>query len=213
MQDFKYFSYGYSSDSRHSLYGLYQPVLNCFIIVFPDYASVGPQLAAVLSSRYVLQPLQINTAGNYTHNIIDNEVCDRWTISNLDRISPNEIMTKVSVMFADQLIPVDTSVQLIQIEKEKQWAQFCLFWLRFIRSECQFGATGLWIDNQIGNLDMFDVLEPVLFPSYREFVTKTMSLLYLGLDLEKTEQAILDLLNNTEDSLVYRFNKFLKEYF
>jgi hypothetical protein len=181
--------------------------------VFPDYASVGPQLAAVLSSRYVLQPLQINTAGNYTHNIIDNEVCDRWTISNLDRISPNEIMTKVSVMFADQLIPVDTSVQLIQIEKEKQWAQFCLFWLRFIRSECQFGATGLWIDNQIGNLDMFDVLEPVLFPSYREFVTKTMSLLYLGLDLEKTEQAILDLLNNTEDSLVYRFNKFLKEYF
>jgi hypothetical protein len=213
MQDFKYFSYGYSSDLRNSLYGLYQPVLNCFLIVFPDYASVGPQLAAVLSSRYVLQPLQINTASNYAHNIIDNEVCERWTISNLDRISPNDIMTKVSVMFADQLIPVETSVQLIQIEKEKQWAQFCLFWLRFIRAECQFGATGLWIDNQIGNLDMFDVLEPVLFSSYREFVTKTMSLLYLGLDLEKTEQAILDLLNNTDDSLVNRFNKFLKGYF
>jgi hypothetical protein len=213
MQDFKYFSYGYSSDLRNSLYGLYQPVLNCFLIVFPDYASVGPQLAAVLSSRYVLQPLQINTASNYTHNIIDNEICERWTISNLDRILPTEIMTKVNVMFADQLIPVETSTQLIQIEKEKQWAQFCLFWLRFIRSECQVGATGLWIDNQIGNLDMFDVFEPVLFPNYREFVTKTMSLLYLGLDLEKTEQDILDLLNNTDDSLVYRFNKFLKEYF
>jgi len=213
MQDFKYFTYGYSSDLRNSLYGLYQPVLNCFLIVFPDYAGVGPQLAAVLSSRYVLQPLQINTASNYTHNIIDNEICERWTISNLDRILPNEIMTKVNVMFADQLMPVETSNQLIQIEKEKQWAQFCLFWLRFIRSECQVGATGLWIDNQIGNLDMFDVLEPVLFPNYREFVTKTMSLLYLGLDLEKTEQDILDLLKNTDDSLVHRLNEFLKGYF
>jgi len=211
MQDFKYFTYGYSPDLRNSIYGLYQPVLNCFLIVFPDYDSVGPQLATILSSRYVLQPVQLDTADNYIHNIIDNEICELWTISNLDEILPNEIMTSVNVLLADQLIPT-TPNRSIQIEKEKQWAQFCLFWLRFIRSECQSGATGLWIDNQIGNLDIFNVFEPVLFPNYREFVTKTMSLLYLGQDLEKTEQAIFDLVNSTDDFLPYRFNKFLKDY-
>ena len=212
MQDFKYFTYGYSPDLRNSLYGLYQPVLNCFLIVFPDYASVGPQLAAILSSRYVLQPVQLNVADNYVHNIIDNEICEHWTISNLDEILPNKIMIGVNVVLADQLIPVEQSVNSIQIEKEKQWAQFCLFWLRFIRSECQFGAAGLWIDNQIGTLDIFNVFEPLLFPNYQEFVTKTMSLLYLGQDLEKTEQSIMDLVNNTDDCLADRFNGFLKGY-
>jgi hypothetical protein len=211
MQDFKYFTYGYSPDLRNPIHGLYQPVLNCFLIVFPDYASVGLQLAAILSSRYVLQPVQLDTADNYVHNIIDNEICEHWTISNLNEISPNEIMSGVNVLLANQLLPT-TTVTSIQIEKEKQWAQFCLFWLRFIRSECQFGAAGLWIDNQIGTLDMFDVFEPMLFPNYQEFVTKTISLLYLGQDLEKTEQAILDLVNSTDECLADRFNKFLEGY-
>jgi len=211
MQDFKYFTHGYSSNSRNSIYGLYQPVLNCFLIVFPDYASIGPKLAAILSSRYVLQPIRLDTADNYSHNIIDNEICELWTISNLNDISPNDLITKANILLADRLIPT-TPIELIQIEKEKQWAQFCLFWLRFIRLESQFNAAGLWIDNQIGNLDIFNVFEPILFPNYREFVTKTMSLLYLGQDLEKTEQAILDLVNNTDDFLPDRFNKFLKEY-
>lgn len=211
MQDFKYFTHGYGSDLRNSMHGLYQPVLNCFLIVFSDYDSVGPQLAAILSSRYLLQPIQLNTADNYTHNIIDNEVCERWTISNLDEILPNDIMTSVNVLLADQLIPT-IPMTSIQIEKEKQWAQFCLFWLRFIRSECQSGATGLWIDNQIGNLDIFNVFEHVLFPNYKEFVTKTMSLLYLGQDLEKTEQAIFDLVDRADNGLRIRVNDFLKGY-
>jgi hypothetical protein len=211
MQDFKYFTYGYGPDLRNSVYGLYQPVLNCFLIVFPDYHLVGPQLTAILSSRYVLQPVQLDTANNYVHNIIDNEICENWTISNLDEISPNEIMTRVNVLLADQLIPT-TPAKSIQIEKEKQWAQFCLFWVRFIRAECQFGAAGLWIDDQIGSLDIFNVFEPVLFSSNREVVTKIMSLLYLGQDLEKTEQAIFDLVNNADNILQTRVDDFLKGY-
>lgn len=211
MQDFKYFTYGYSPDLRNSVYGLYQPVLNCFLIVFPDYNSVGPQLAAILSSRYVLQPVRLDTADNYVHNVIDNEICECWTISNIDEILPNEIITRVNVLLADQLVQT-TPAKSIQIKKEKQWAQFCLFWLRFIRSECQFGVAGLWIDSQIGNLDIFNVFEPVLFPDHKEVVTKIMSLLYLGQDLEQTEQAIFDLVNNADSILQTRVDDFLKGY-
>jgi len=211
MQDFKYFTYGYSSDLRLPLYGLYHPVLNCFLIVLPDYDIVGSQLAAILSSRYLLQPMYLTTASNYTHNIIDNEICEHWTISNFGEIPSRNIINKVTVIPADDLIPVTPPAKLIKIEKEKQWAQFCLFWLRFINSECHLSAAGLWIDDQIGNLDIFNMFEPLLPFDYRQFITKTMQLLYLGRDVQTTEQAIINIIN-TNDSLAARLERFFEGY-
>jgi hypothetical protein len=212
MQDFKYFTYGYSPDSRNPIYGLYQPVLNCFLIVFPDYDSVGPKLTAILSSRYLLQPVRIDVADNYTHNVIDNEICENWTISNLNEILPNHIITAgIKVIQANQLLP-STHANYAQIKKEKQWTQFCLFWLRFIAFDSQHGSAGLWIDHQIGALDIFNVFEPLLSPDYDKFVQKTMSLLYLGQDLAKTEQEIISLVNNASNGLKDRFNVFLEGY-
>jgi hypothetical protein len=213
MQDFKYFTYGYSPDLRNPMYGLYQPVLNCFLIVFPDYDIVGPQLASILSSRYLLQPIRIDSADNYAHNVIDNEVCENWTISNRNEILPNDIMIGVKVLLANQLMPFTRPVtELIQIAKEKQWAQFCLFWLRFIKLECQTGASGLWIDSQIGSLDIFNMFEPVLAPQYTKVIANIMSLLYQGRDLDTTEQAIIDLVNNTGGGLKDRLTVFLEGY-
>jgi hypothetical protein len=212
MQDFKYFTYGYSPDSRNPIYGLYQPVLNCFLIVFPDYDSVGPKLTAILSSRYLLQPVRIDVADNYTHNVIDNEICENWAISNFEEIIPNNMITAaIKVIQAKQLLP-SVSARSTQTEKEKQWAQFCLFWLRFIAFDSQFGSAGLWIDHNIGNLDIFNIFEPLLSSDYNKFVQKTMSLLYLGQDLEKTEQAIISLVNNANNGLKDRFNIFSEGY-
>jgi hypothetical protein len=212
MQDFKYFTYGYNPELKNPIYGLYQPVLDCFLIVFPDYNTVvGPQLTAILSSRYLLQPIQLDTANNYTYNIIDNEVCERWTISNPGDIPVRSMIIGVSVIPAVQLMPVTVVTELIQIKKEKQWAQFCLFWLRFINSECHIPAAGMWIDNLIGNLDIFNVFDPLLPANYKQFITKTMQLLYLGQDLEKTEQAILDIIN-TDDNLKFKLKRFSEGY-
>ena len=212
MQDFKYFTYGYNPDLKKPIYGLYQPVLNCFLIVFPDYnTAVGPQLTAILSSRYLLQPIQLDTANNYTYNIIDNEVCERWTISNPGDIPVRSMIIGVPVIPAVQLMPVTVVTELIQIKKEKQWAQFCLFWLRFINSECHIPAAGIWIDNLIGNLDIFNVFDPLLPANYKQFITKTMQLLYLGQDLQKTEQAILDIIN-TDDNLKFKLKRFSEGY-
>lgn len=211
MQDFKYFTYGYSTDLRNPIYGLYQPVLDCFLIVFPDYNSVGLQLAAILSSRYLLQPVQIDTASNYTHNVIDNDICEHWTISNQNDIPARSMIIGLTMVPADRLIPATIVTELIQIKKEKQWAQFCLFWLRFIKSQCQFSAAGMWIDDQIGNLDIFNVFEPLLPVNYKQFIAKTMQLLYLGQDIQKIEQAIIDIIN-TDDSLKYKFKRFSEGY-
>jgi len=211
MQDFKYFTYGYSPNLTNPIYGLYQPVLNCFLIVFPDYDTVGPQLAAILSSRYLLQPVCLTTANNYTYNIIDNEICENWAISNQNDIPTRAIITRLTVIQADRLIPTTAVTELIQIKKEKQWVQFCLFWLRFIKSQCQLPVAGSWIDDQLGNLDIFNMFEPLLPVGYRQFITKTMQLLYLGRDIQKTEQAIIDIIQ-TDDSLTLKFERFLKDY-
>jgi hypothetical protein len=117
----------------------------------------------------------------------------------------------LAVISADQLIPATAVTELIQIEKEKQWAQFCLFWLRFIELQCQFSAAGMWIDDQLGDLDIFDVFAPLFPATYKQFITKTMQLLYLGQNLQNTEQAIIDMIN-TDDSLKFRLEHFLKGY-
>ena len=70
---------------------------------------------------------------------------------------------------------------------------------------------GMWIDDYLGNLDIFNVFEPLLPSNYKQFITKTMQLLYLGQDLQKTEQAIIDIIN-TDDSLTFRLKRFLEGY-
>jgi len=117
----------------------------------------------------------------------------------------------VPVIPAVQLISSTLTMDLLKIEKEKQWAQFCLFWLRFINSECQIPAAGIWIDSLIGNLDIFNVFDQLLPVNYRQFITKTMELLYLGQDLEKTEQAILDIIN-ADDILQFKLKRFSQGY-
>jgi len=47
--------------------------------------------------------------------------------------------------------------------------------------------------------------------NYRQFITKTMELLYLGQDLEKTEQAILDIIN-ADDILQFKLKRFSQGY-
>jgi len=198
MQSFKYFTYGYPENSQSAVYGLYQPVLNCFLLILPDYFDVGPQLTAILSSRYMLQPIRISCASNYEHNIIDNEICQNWTISNLHQVTARSLMVDCKMINAEQLIPTTVSVDW-DIEKEKQWMQFCVFWLRYIKSIEKPGYCGGWIDEQIGNNSLFSVFDPLAKPEVREFAEQVTKLLYLGQDLTTTEQIIMSLLNGRND--------------
>ena len=195
MQDFKYFTYGYPANPQLGIYGLYQPVLNCFLLVLPDYPEVGAKLTAVLSSRYLLQPVFLNQASNYTHNIIDNNVCENWTFSNIHQVPARSLMCNFKTINAEQLIPTTVTVAW-NIKQEKQWVQFCVFWLRFIRDLENSGICGLWIDQELGNNSFFEMFGPVIPPEIKIFIDQTVKLLYLGQDLETTEQQIMNLLNS-----------------
>ena len=206
VQNFKYFTYGYPLDTRMGIYGLYQPVLDCFLLVLPDYMDLGPRLTAILSSRYLLQPVFLSLASNYVHNIIDNEVCENWTFSNIHQVPARSLMSNFKTINAEQLVPTTVSVDW-DIKQEKQWAQFCLFWLRFIVNLENNGICGLWIDQAIGNNSFFEQFGPVIQPEFKAFIDQTIKLLYLGQDLESTEQKIMNLLNSNS-FLQHAFNNY-----
>jgi hypothetical protein len=146
----------------------------------------------------MLQPIRISCASNYEHNIIDNEICQNWTISNLHQVTARSLMVDCKMINAEQLIPTTVSVDW-DIEKEKQWMQFCVFWLRYIKSIEKPGYCGGWIDEQIGNNSLFSVFDPLAKPEVREFAEQVTKLLYLGQDLTTTEQIIMSLLNGRND--------------
>lgn len=204
---------GYGPNAEYAnLHGLYHPVYNCFLIVLPDYTSIGAQLTAILSSRYLLQPVQLDTADNYYHNIIDNTVCENWTISNLAEISSADLILRLQVVKALKLIPTLPRDLVVPIEQEKNWAQFCLFWLRFFQHLRQRSVAGLWIDQQLGNISMFRQCDSLLPSEYVECCDKILQLLYLGLDVNHTNLAIMTQIDLCDKYLAVQFENFLNTY-
>ena len=85
MENFKYFKWGYPDSDSLPVYAIYQPLLNCFLaIVDAEYAAW--QLKYLLTSRYTTAVIRIDQATNYSKNIIDNSVCQQWTLENTNDI-------------------------------------------------------------------------------------------------------------------------------
>jgi len=127
IKNFRYFVYGYPENSSDPLYAVYQPVLNCFLCVTGNLAQ-AKTLSALLVSRYVTCICLVSTAENYTQNLIDNEVCDAWTLSNCDDVLIDYSLYDTDLIKAQQLVPA-TGDHGWDVEKEKQWAMLCLHWL------------------------------------------------------------------------------------
>ena len=224
MQDFKYFTYGYPPESNPS-YALYHPVLGVFLIVLPTAGPVMIELMAILSSKYLLQPVCVSTAENFIHNIIDNIVCEQWTLSNTQDLDSMGLLTHAGtkIISAKKLKSATPTVHW-DIDREKRWAMMCWFWLNFLDYFRRWPPqTGSWIESalkdtlEITELGMandpdqqqmqyltvsinqnLQIDETNLLQTVKQFSQKTRHLLYLGKYLEQTDQEILALVNNNE---------------
>jgi hypothetical protein len=204
MYDYKYFHY--HDAVTPPVYALYQPVLGVFIMTLSRNDHLMTQLLAVLSSRYYLQPVCVSDAENFTPMVIDNHVCHNWTLSNKQDLNSRTILSDLNIVSAEKLVYAPDIINW-DIEQEKRWAMMCFFWLRFIDS-LWVKQTAHWIDTV-----MEDVLDLPIFAKSdsQQFMQKTMQLLYLGKDLEQTDQAITDLVVNNE-FLLLPWQEFVKGY-
>lgn len=130
---YKYFEYGYPVHSSFPVYAIYQPVLDCFIFVSTS-PWVVDQLRTLLSSRYSNWIVCLNTATNYQYNLIDNTVCENWTLQDPLKIIKiqHSLNSENDVLLADCLKESNCKIDW-NIDTEKQWCFICQFYLKILK--------------------------------------------------------------------------------
>lgn len=194
MTDLKYFDYGYPTHPSLPVYGLYQPVLDCFIVVHPSLWVLN-KLRSLLTPRYNTFTVCLNTADNFNPTIIDNTVCENWTFSNINQLNinvPSKIFQHDENIYAEHLVQKITNEDIF---KEKQWALFCIHCIKLLNKDKNYSGNNYTVlDNDLK--DIVDCKELCYIPEEnKEIQTKILQLLYLSTDFNSTEQQILELAN------------------
>lgn len=111
-------------DPSDPLYALYLPVFDLFLVTYWD-RSVLEKLRILLSSKCATCLIEVSSAQEYYHTIIDNTVCHNWTIENRDRVTFMDFPIKSIMLQGSDLglrqkpqpCPVDLS-SLIEFAQE-----------------------------------------------------------------------------------------------
>lgn len=194
MHDFKYLDLGYPIHPKLPSYGLYHPVFNCFLIVTGN-ESIAITLRNILSSRYVTHVVCLNTADNYSYNLVDNTNCELWTINQHEDLGTLiSLSNKSTTGIVEQLIPASVTDE--SIYKEKQWALLCLHWIKEIQVLKQ---NTLNFNDTDGLLNQFLKIQSIGYVSGYDsnFEDDVFKILYLERDFDTAEQN----LNNLRDKV------------
>jgi hypothetical protein len=106
--------------------GLYQPLLNQFLLTVNNIQDAR-DIALIAASRYPLFMVNLVTADNYRENLIDNLCCENWALPSR-QIEPTKLQYYANfVVDAEHLIERPSTVDL---SEEKQYLQLCCYYLR-----------------------------------------------------------------------------------
>lgn len=188
--EFKYY-YSHMPSEDEPTYGLYQPLLDCFLFVTNDY-TLASKLVDIMSSRYDLFICEIGGACNFAGNLInliDNRCCEDWSLSNSREIKTAPL-SKNTVTRANKLRRSRKTVTH-DINKEKQWILMCLHFINKLgRLKYPYAGINDWTTNILNLTDSnsctinFNLLEKTV-----------IKLLYINTDFETTDREITKLIN------------------
>ncbi len=199
---FKYFTLGYPEHPALPVYAIYQPTLNRFINIVASI-DIAQQLRRVLSSRYQCYIVCLNTADNYQPNLIDNDVCEHWTLPDPIKLIHFDQMDASTTYFADNLVPA-TDTPNWDIEKEKAWCLMCQYWLIFLQR----------FKRQLDTADLVLRAVPHIKPDKSEYhqqiTTQISDILYTTRDIDLADQKIRDLLAQDDTPSSYNVNVILE---
>lgn len=188
IQNFKYFVWG-SAIKNKPLYGLYNQVVDCFLLVTPDYYAAD-KLKTILSSRYELLTVELSLADNFALDLIDNTVCTQWSFKEKNQIK----IGKLSFQSFEKIIRPKTLCAAqeplrYELEQEQEYALMCQHWINFINQQKNF------IDN-IQKFNEFLPLPELGTDTFSELSAEIYRIMYLGEDLEQVDQHIATLIEN-----------------
>lgn len=199
---FRYFDLGYPDHPALPVYAIYQPTLNCFINIVAN-VTVAQQLRRVLSSRYQCHVVCLNTADNYSPNLIDNEVCERWTLQDPAGLIDFDRLDTSMIVSADHLTLVSNPVDW-PIGQEKAWCLLCQHWLNFLQ---RLRRRLNFVDSV---LQVIPHSEPDKHDYYHAMETKITQILYTERDLDTADQNIRQLIAQDDTDTVLRASNLLE---
>jgi hypothetical protein len=178
MQHFKYYTPGYPEHSVLPVYGLHQHKLDCFLII-AETLSLAIKLRQILSSRYPLTMVCLNTAQNFSPNLVDNEVCENWSYTG-------------TPPYAEELVEARPEFEW-DLAKEKQWCLMCRFYLEFLKRVRTPNINTETLNITVG------LSEPSEFYNqYKVLESQVWSAMYFGKEFEQTDQEIRQIISGTD---------------
>jgi hypothetical protein len=181
-----FFDYGYPDDPKTPWFGLWCPILDCFLMVSFDL-SLLEKLQMLMSSKTILQLVRLDPI-TYENNQIDNECCYHWTIELGIDIKFNSTYKNYKEIPKCQITQRNTDVKDLKL---REWIWFLHKWVRITRG----------VDNRIENF-----LQDVL--NYEKTETHVISKIYkellLGDDSQIVENNIASVLQEIKDTHTYK---------
>jgi hypothetical protein len=177
MNQLKYYTPGYPERPALPIYGLYQQKLDCFLIVV-ETQSASIKMRQVLSSRYPLLAICLNTASNFSPNLIDNEVCENWSYTG-------------TPPYADELIESRPEFEW-DLFAEKQWCLMCKFYLEFLKR-----VRTPHINSEVLNITVGLTEPSEFYNQYKVLESQVWRAMYFGKVFEQTDQEIRQIISNT----------------
>jgi hypothetical protein len=120
------FDFGIPSHHGSCHIGLYQPVLNRFLLTVTNLQH-AQDIALIAAGRYPLFLVNLVTASNYRQNLIDNACCQNWSLPS-QQIVPTQLRDYANCMVnSDSLLANPSELDL---SEEKQYLQMCWYYLK-----------------------------------------------------------------------------------
>jgi hypothetical protein len=130
MSDRLFSHSGYPSKEGCPHFALYQPFLDRFLLITDDKKQ-SLKIKVLAMPRYPLVVMQIDQAHNYQFNLIDNVVCENWTLVK-EKYTDFWNLSDYEPRVVTELIPAASVSQCdVDVQLEKEWLQFCWYWIRF----------------------------------------------------------------------------------
>ena len=192
LENFEYFFYGYPKYKNENIYALYQPVTDCFLLCTSNLHTAN-NVKILLSSKYSLYTVKLNSASNYQPNIIDNTCCENWTLSNRDEMLINRIGRGTPTVEAQELCATSPKIS-VDWSHEKKYAMLCCHW--FDKLDCHT-TDGEKLANLI-NLD--PSLKEI---DFNKIKSQIFYLLYRGRDVLSVQHEISQLVNEHVKNNLY----------
>lgn len=194
---YKYFDHGTVNEKNSAVqYGLYQPVLDCFLLTTADL-DIAKQLVMVASSRYDLQICNLSTAENYAENLIDNQCCHNWTLSNKNEIFHFKSYTKFNPIKIKKLLETNGNVEW-DLQEETQWLLMVTHWLVYIRVLHENSYEWDYIDSFMHKVFKDQIPGSINQQKIMDIESEILKILYLGIDFGTADTEIKELIQQDE---------------